>query len=181
MTFEQDDLLWMRQKSPEFGNEIPKSTASQILGVSKKDIDTKFPVKEISTGVNTLIVPLKDLSVVKKARLKDIELFQSKSKALVIMVFSPETYKQENDLNVRVFTPYPTIPEDPATGSANGCLAAYLVKYSYFNAKNVDIKVEQGYEIGRPSLLLLKADLNNNEFDINVGGKVIKVAEGYLM
>lgn len=48
------------------------------------------------------------------------------------------------------------ILEGPATGSANGCLAGYL-KYTYFGEENRYIPVEQGYEFGRPSLLLLKA------------------------
>ncbi|HHF51839.1 MAG TPA: PhzF family phenazine biosynthesis protein [Candidatus Aminicenantes bacterium] len=51
-----------------------------------------------------------------------------KTSSKLILVFSPETYHKENDLNVRVFGDYYQVPEDPATRSANGCLAGYLVK-----------------------------------------------------
>jgi trans-2,3-dihydro-3-hydroxyanthranilate isomerase len=77
-----------------------------------------------------------------------------------------------------VFADYLGIPEDPATGSANGCLAGYLVQNSYFGEAPINLRVEQGYEIGRPSLLLLKAQQNGGEIDVSVGGKVILVARG---
>lgn len=66
-----------------------------------------------------------------------------------------EAYNSENDLNVRDFAEYYGIPED--VESSNGCLAAYLVKYRYFENSKINIRVEQGYEINRPSLLFLKA------------------------
>jgi trans-2,3-dihydro-3-hydroxyanthranilate isomerase len=95
-----------------------------------------------------------------------------------ILVFCPETYHPENNLNVRVFVDLYGIPEDPATGSGNGCLVAYLSKYRYFGSDNVDARVEQGYEINRPSLLQLKAYLEGDTIEVFVGGKVILVATG---
>jgi len=97
-----------------------------------------------------------------------------------ILVFAPETYSTDNQLNARVFTDYLGIPEDPATGSANGCLAGYLVKYRYFGSPQVQVRVEQGYEMGRPSLLLLDAREENGSIHIRVGGRVILVAKGEL-
>jgi predicted PhzF superfamily epimerase YddE/YHI9 len=55
-----------------------------------------------------------------------------------------------------VFFAYYGIPEDPATGSGNGYLAGYLVKRRYFGTDQINLRVEQGYEIGRSSLLRLK-------------------------
>ena len=51
------------------------------------------------------------------------------AQAKALLVFSPETYQRRNDLSVRVFADYYGVPEDPATGSANGCLAAYLTRH----------------------------------------------------
>ena len=98
-----------------------------------------------------------------------------------LLVFCTETYNKENDINCRVFADLFGIPEDPATGSGNGCLAAYLVEHKYFSSSSIDIKVEQGYEIGRKSLLYLRAEKNKGEIDVNVGGNVIKIAEGVLV
>jgi len=84
-------------------------------------------------------------------------------------------------LNVRFFADYYGVPEDPATGSGNGCLAGYLVKHATLGKDRIDIRVEQGYEIGRPSLLLLKAEEKGEEIDVYVGGKVVMVAKGQLI
>lgn len=98
-----------------------------------------------------------------------------------ILVFCPETSSRENDLNVRVFAGLYGIPEDPAAGSANGCLAGYLSRYRYFGGDEVEARVEQGHEIGRPSLLRLKAGKREGKIDVYVGGKVVMVATGELL
>ncbi|HEY9300537.1 MAG TPA: PhzF family phenazine biosynthesis isomerase, partial [Phormidium sp.] len=102
----------------------------------------------------------------------------SKTNAKAILVFCPETNKPENDLSVRMFADYMGVPEDPATGSANGCLAGYLVEYNYFDENPIDLRVEQGYEIGRPSLLLLKSQRSATGIEVFVGGKSIMIAKG---
>jgi len=84
-------------------------------------------------------------------------------------------------LNVRVFVDYFGVPEDPATGSGNGCLAGYLVQQRYFGSDEINIRVEQGYEIDRPSLLYLRAEDKDGEIDVSVGGKVVMVAKGKLV
>ncbi len=84
-------------------------------------------------------------------------------------------------MNVRFFADYYGVPEDPATGSANGCLAGYLVKNRYFGEDKIDIRVEQGYEIGRPSLLFLRAEEIEGKIDVYVGGKVMMIAKGEFL
>jgi len=80
-----------------------------------------------------------------------------------------------------MFAPGLGFPEDPATGSANGCLAGYLVEHRYFGIDSIDVRVEQGYEIGRPSLLYLRAEKKDEETNIHVGGKVLMLARGELV
>ena len=84
-------------------------------------------------------------------------------------------------MNVRFFAGRYGIPEDPATGSGNGCLAGYLIKHAYFKKEKVNLKVEQGCELGRESLILLKAESKKNAIVVNVGGKVKTVAKGMLI
>lgn len=174
------DELWMEQKHPEFGEVLDKSVIAKALTIEEEDIDERFPVQEVSTGLPFMIVPLKTLDAVKKARVDRAVFFDliAKTEAKAPLIFCPETYNSKNDLNCRVFVDYYNIPEDPATGSANGCLAGYLVKYRYFAGTRIHVRVEQGYEIGRPSLLYLKAEEKGEAIDVLVGGKVFKIAEG---
>ena len=176
-------ILWMKQIEPSFGEIIEPAIISQVLGIDEKYLDERFPVQEVSTGMFFIIVPLKRLAVVKRAQIARDKYFEliEKTQAKAILIFCPETYNQDNNLNVRVFCDYYGIPEDPATGSGNGCLAGYLAKYRYFGISHVDIRVEQGYEIGRPSLLYLRVEDHNGRIDVSVGGKVAMVANGELI
>ena len=106
-----------------------------------------------------------------------VEPLQSKG----ILVFCPEARNAANQFSVRMFAEAMGVPEDPATGSANGCFAAYLVQHAYLGDRPVDVRVEQGYEIGRPSLLLLKAQKHQNMIEVSVGGNVVMVAKGELV
>jgi trans-2,3-dihydro-3-hydroxyanthranilate isomerase len=175
--------IWMEHKEPSFYGFFAPDLLADVLNINEEDIDGRFRIQEVSTGVPTIIVPLKNLAAIKKASInkkKYYELIKS-IKAKSILIFSPETYNKENDLNVRFFADFLGVPEDPETGSANGCLAAYLVRQDYFNKNNINIRVEQGYEIGRPSLLLLRAEEKEDKYYVAVGGKVIMVAEGKLV
>ena len=176
----QEEILWMQQNEPTFGQILDANKVSNVLNIDRENIDDRFPIQEVSTGLPVIIVPLKSLEAVKKVRINREKYFEliEHTDAKAIMVFSPEAYHSENDLNVRDFADYYGIPEDAATGSANGCLASYLVKYKYFNKSEINIRVEQGYEIERPSLLFLKASDDNGKINVNVGGKVVKMAQG---
>jgi trans-2,3-dihydro-3-hydroxyanthranilate isomerase len=175
-------ILWMQQKEPAFGHNIEPESISQVLGLNASDFDERFPVQEVTTGMFFMIVPLKTLDAVKRAKVVKDKYFKliENRQAKAILVFCPETYSKENDLNVRVFVDYFGIPEDPATGSGNGCLAGYLVKHRYFDTDQIDIRIEQGYEITRPSLIYLKAENNEGQIDVSVGGKVVMIARGKL-
>jgi trans-2,3-dihydro-3-hydroxyanthranilate isomerase len=177
------DILWMQQKEPTFGEIIEPKPLADILGIDEQEIDDRFPVQEVSTGLFFIITPLKSLDAVKRIRINRQKYFKliENTQAKAILVFCPETYLQENDLSVRVFCDYYGVPEDPATGSANGCLAGYLVKHRYFESNKIDIRVEQGYEINRPSLLYLKAGQKQGQIDVSVGGKVVMVAKGQFV
>ena len=177
------DVLWMRQNPPSFGRVLDPKSISHVLNLDENDIDDKYPVQEISTGLPFIIVPLKTLEAVKRASLdkeKYLKLIRNLD-AKAILIFCPETYNPQNNLNVRVFADYFGVPEDPATGSANGCLAGYLIRYRYFGRDRIDVRVEQGYEIGRPSLILIRGEYREGVIKVSVGGKVQMIAKGILI
>jgi len=174
------DLLWMQQKPPTFNQVFVAEAIAQVLNLEVAEIDSRFPIQEVSTGVPFIIVPLKTQSALKRVKVNKDKYFEliNTTQAKSLLVFCPETYSSANNLSVRVFADYFGVPEDPATGSANGCLAGYLVQYSYCGEEPINLRVEQGYEIGRPSLLLLKAQQKDGAIEVSVGGKVIMVANG---
>jgi trans-2,3-dihydro-3-hydroxyanthranilate isomerase len=177
---QQLEELWMQQKTPQFGQQLAIETISPILNLEPDDFDSRFPIQAVSTGVPFFIVPLKTHAALKRAKTnldKCLELVKT-TEPKAFCLFCPETYDVANQLSVRMFADAMGIAEDPATGSANGCLAGYLSHYAYFGSDRVDVRVEQGHEIGRPSLLLLKASRAGETIEVFVGGKVILVAKG---
>ena len=180
VTFSEDSVVWMKQMPPAFGKQFDASTLARVLGIEISDIDQHFPIEEVSTGFPHLIVPLKDLDALKRSRINKDEYFALVSHAWArnILVFSREAYEPGQSLSVRVFADFYGVPEDAATGSGNGCLAAYLVRHKLFGSPNLDVLAGQGYEIGRPSTLALRANENKSGIEVHVGGSVVEVAQG---
>jgi trans-2,3-dihydro-3-hydroxyanthranilate isomerase len=178
-----DGVLWMTQKPPVLGSVFRPEEIAEAIGVSPSDIDDRFPVQEVSTGLPAAIVPLKSNGALARARRSQEALDRLKEKygMITVLFFSAEPRDRSNDLSVRVFTVYPSVPEDPATGSACGCLAGYLSKHRYFGKDVVDVRAEQGYEMGRPSLLRLQAKPAEDEIEVRVGGRAVLVARGELV
>ncbi len=175
------EILWMRQVPPVFGQVFGAERLAKVLQVNPDAFDAKFPIQEVSTGMPFIIVPLKTLDDVKRAQINTSNLLEMSSDVRGgILIFSPQTIHAGNNLHVRVFVDLGGIPEDPATGSGNGCLAGYLSHYHYFGTDKVDVKVEQGYEVRRPSLLLLKAQKIAETLQVEVGGTVFLVGKGKL-
>ena len=174
--------IWMEQNVPAFGQFFDPELITNTLYLREEDIDIRFPIQEVSTGLPFIIVPLKTLDALKRARVEREKFFDlvENTNAKSILIFCPEARKKGNHLSVRVFTEVPGF-EDPATGSGNGCLASYLVHHQYFGKSSVDIRVEQGYEIGRPSLLLLRSEEKEGQISVSVGGKAYIVAKGELL
>lgn len=177
---DQIDILWMKQNAPTFDRVFDTGPIAQILNLDKSDIDDRFPTQEVSTGLPFIIIPLKTLGALKRAKVARDKYFEliKDTAAKGLFIFCPQTYNRQNDLSVRAFLDYYGVPEDPACGSGAGCLAGYLVKYRYFGKDRIDVRVEEGYEIGRPSLLFLKAEDKEGKIDVSVGGKVIMIARG---
>jgi len=174
------DILWMQQNPPVFGDVLTAETIAPVLSLDTHDMDSRFPIQEVSTGVPFIIVPLISLDALQRIKVNVDRLFPvvENLQAKEILVFCPETRHSANQFSARVFAHYLGVPEDPATGSANGCFAGYLVQHAYFGETRLDVRVEQGYEMGRPSLLRLKAQKVEEKINVFVGGRVIKVAQG---
>jgi len=177
------ETLWMRQQPPEFGETVDREAVTTTLGLDPDRLDDAWPVQVVSTGLPTIIVPLVDrdaLEAIELDRQAYDDLVADRD-AKLVFAFCADPREADDDVAARMFAPFYDVPEDPATGSANGCLAAYLAHHEYFGSPSVDVRVEQGYEMGRPSLLFLDSEADGGEVSVEVGGSVVPVAEGELL
>lgn len=168
--------LAMRQNQPEFGITIEKSAVAPALSIREEDIRDDYPVQEVSTGLEAVIVPLKTVEALERCRVDHDRLhaFHQAYRKCNVLAFVP----QGAGLRVRVFMDDPGFLEDPATGSANGDLAAYLLYHRFFAGSELSYTVSQGGEMGRPSTLLVRAGLQNGVYTIYVGGQAHIIASG---
>ena len=179
----EPDVLWMKQLNPVFGKTHEPGKFAGLLGIDADDIDQRYPIQEVSTGFPFFIVPLKNRRALEKSKLRKETFLEyvSKTESKAPLIFCPEPRNARNQLACRMFASYFGVEEDPATGSANGCLAGYLVRHRYFGSAQVDARVEQGYEMGRPSLLYLRSEDKGDHVEVSVGGKCVMVAKGELV
>ncbi|WP_256295746.1 PhzF family phenazine biosynthesis protein [Haloarchaeobius salinus] len=181
---DEDPLYWMTQRPPEFGRTFDRGTAAAALGLSVDDVRDDLPVQWVSTGLPTVVVPLRDRNALERAEVDPdgYAALTGDHDGKNVLAFCPEPRDSAHDYADRVFAPFYGVTEDPATGSSNGCLAGYLVRH---RDAPLDVVVEQGYEMGRPSLLHLVAGERDGsdgdgEIEVQVGGRVVPVARGEL-
>jgi trans-2,3-dihydro-3-hydroxyanthranilate isomerase len=186
VTFERtsdgDEVLWLEPRPPTFGATASRETLARVLGLSPSDIDAHHPVQHVSTGLPFWIVPLTGLDAARRCRVSRdaYDAFVRNAEAKAIFVFARETVDPANAIHARMFSDWYGVPEDPATGSAAACLAAYLVAHRVLGGSEVAVRVEQGMEMGRPSILELRARASGGRYDLRVGGRVVPVAAGVL-
>lgn len=179
----------MSQPKPEFLDPIDAVDDVYLIGgalsLPKHVIaDTKWPLQVVSTGLPVLIVPVRTLTAVRSinpdasAIINVCERFGANG----IMVFTTVTVESFASVHARMFAPKIGILEDPATGSAGGALGAYLVQNGVVEiGPTTNILIEQGYEIDRPSRILVQVESDDDVIQgVKVGGHCVMVVEGTL-
>jgi trans-2,3-dihydro-3-hydroxyanthranilate isomerase len=99
----------------------------------------------------------------------------------LIYLFCRQTHHAENDLCARFFFDAHGVREDPATGNGATFLGTYFLEHGFLSDSNLDLRIEQGYEIGRPSLVMLRARMVGRSREVSVGGRVIPTVQGELL
>jgi trans-2,3-dihydro-3-hydroxyanthranilate isomerase len=178
----------MTQDRPSFHAVLEEvGELAAALGLAPEAItETGLPVQLVSTGIPQLMVPVRHLAGVQRlaADQLDVATLTRVCRRLgtdCVMVFSLEREGADATVHTRMFAPSLGVPEDPATGSANGALGAYLVHHRAVpvTEPTTYITSEQGLEMGRPSTLYVEVDSGDGEVTaVRVGGEVVAVAEG---
>ncbi len=175
--FDAENGMTMRQNPPRFGAAVDKGEIAAVFGLDEADIRDDYPVQWASTGLEAVLIPLQSRDALKKIRM-DREAFCGYI----------GRYPQ-NNCNHLFFTDMGNarfaarcmmedFVEDPATGSANGNLAAYLLQHDYFGCDPIVYTVHQGEDMGRPSVLHVRAGKKDGVWNIEVGGGCRIIAEG---
>ncbi len=179
----------MTQPKPLFLGSVEESDdlfdIAKALGLSKNQIvDTKCPVMVVSTGLPVLIVPVRTLTAVRSIVPDAAAIVElcGRLGANGIMVFTTVTVEPFAAVHTRMFAPSIGILEDPATGSASGAMGAYLVHNGLVEVGPMtELIVEQGYEIARPSRILVQVESEDDAIQtVKVGGQCVMVVKGTL-
>jgi trans-2,3-dihydro-3-hydroxyanthranilate isomerase len=173
-------------KLPEFGPKPPSvETIAATLSLDVMDVLGDEPgAQAVSCGVPFLFVPVRDREAVRRARVNRTlwEKTLSSFWAPHLYVFAHDPELDGSDLRARMFAPAMGIEEDPATGSAATALAGYLGVRADTSQGTLQWVVEQGFEMGRPSLLHIEADTKDGEIsEIRIGGSSVLVSEGTMV
>ena len=170
----------MTQKPPEFGQTFSSSETAACFGLAESDLRSDCPVQVVSTGVAFLMVPVTGLGKLEKIRMDRDALAVLTKKAGVdaAYVFALEGFSAQADTHARLIDPHGS-NEDPYTGSATGCMGAYLVQYGL--KKGPIIQAEQGHFVQRPGLGILDVVGKPGAVQqVKLGGAAVKVLDGQL-
>ena len=125
----------------------------------------------------------RSLDALRRSRL-DLETFAplaAEGFPPLVYLFCRQTYDSANDLCARFFFDAHGVREDPATGNGAAFLGAYLLEHRLFPDSDLDLRIEQGYEIRRPSLVMLRARMVGSSREVSVGGRIIPTVQGELL
>jgi trans-2,3-dihydro-3-hydroxyanthranilate isomerase len=175
----------MTQVDPVFGVQHDKEAVARATGLRVEDFDSSLPIETVSTGLPYTVTPLKSLAIVQNLRLdlSRADEYLEKTGGKFFYFVARETVDPAARMHARMLF---YNGEDPATGSAAGCAAAWMVAHGVVRADE-RVLIEQGIEMRRPSRIFVRAsrlgvDRDNRVVNVRVGGNAIEVmrAEVFL-
>lgn len=184
VTFSRDsagmDFGEMRQRDPQFGMmHSDREAIAKIAGISASDLDSELPIQTVSTGMPFVIVPVRTLQAMRRLQVDQRagNEYLSRCDGKFFYFVSRETEASDANLHARMIF---YNGEDPATGSAAGCCAAWAVQHGVV-ASEEPAMIEQGIETRRPSRIHFRAaKIGTSVTNVRVGGYCARVSEGVL-
>ena len=171
-------------KLPEVGPPLPsRADLAKCLSVEEQDVmDDGWSPQIVSCGLGFAFVPVRDRGVVARSHLhmESWEKHLANTPGHAVMIFALDAEEAGHDVRARMFGPGFGMVEDPATGSACAALGGYLAARTRQDGTQRWV-VEQGYEMGRPSLIHVEADRSDGKIRaVRVGGDSVLVSEGRI-
>jgi len=165
----------MRQNDPQFGETHQHARVAQALGVPLAELDENFPIQTVSTGMPFTIVAFRQTSTLRELRVswQQIAAYLQSVQGSGFLYFVARDGERRLHARMIFYN-----GEDPATGSAAGCCAAWAVKYDVL-APDEQGLIEQGREVRRPSSIYVRATKAGETItNVRVGGHVAPVIDG---
>lgn len=169
---ESDPLLWLRTPPITKGSRFDAAACAQAVGLDARDV-LEVPCEIWTAGNPTLYIAVRDVATVDRSQADTAALralYANERESICTFVFAPTA----NGAYSRMFAPDHGVPEDPATGSATGPLAAFMLEYGLAPATNDGARLvsEQGVKMGRRSELHIRLVGDRGSKGIEVGGYV---------
>jgi trans-2,3-dihydro-3-hydroxyanthranilate isomerase len=171
----------MTQINPTFVLQHDREAVARATGLRPQDFDDSLPIETISTGIAYTLTPLKSLAAMQNLQidLNRAAEYLSRTAGKFFYFVTRETVDREARLHARMLF---YNGEDPATGSAAGCTAAWMVAHGVANPDE-RVLIEQGIEMKRPSRIFVRAafdgkSADNRVVNVRVGGNSVEIMRG---
>lgn len=170
----------MRQRDPEFGSPLSREEVARVIGIAVDEISREWPIQPVSTGLTFTIVPFlnpQTLSNLKFSYVQAVE-FLKNTGANFLYFLCPERREGRLEAQARMFF---YGGEDPATGSAAGCAASWMVRHGVAN-NDEQVVIRQGIECRRPSEMYVRAMREGDRVaNVRVGGYAVEILRGTVV
>jgi trans-2,3-dihydro-3-hydroxyanthranilate isomerase len=167
----------MRQRDPEFGTTLSRDVVARVIGIDVDEIPSEWPIQLVSTGLTFTIVPFRNrqtLSGLKFTYAQAAE-FLKNTGANFFYFLCPERREGRLEARARMFF---YNGEDPATGSAAGCAASWMVQHGVAKIDE-QVLIRQGIECRRPSEMYVRATRKDERVtNVRVGGYAVEILRG---
>jgi trans-2,3-dihydro-3-hydroxyanthranilate isomerase len=168
----------MRQVDPQFGKLHAHAEVAMVLGIQTSELDENLPIHSVSTGMWFTVVPFRSLATLQNLKVSwhQMETYlRSLGENSFFYFVCRETVNPNVTLHARMIF---YNGEDPATGSAAGCCAAWAVRNGVLQSDEQGL-IEQGIEVRRPSSIYIRAEKSGGAItNVRVGGHVVQIVDG---
>ena len=176
-------VTWFRAPEMTLGPVGDPGRMAAALGLDAADF-CATPIQQVAAGTAAMIVPLRSLAALRRCRL-NLDAYRpllAGGFPPLVYVFCREAREPNNHLSARFFFEAYGVREDPATGNGAAFLGEYLIAHRPFDTPPpYALRIEQGHEMGRPSIVLLRAGIGDGAQSVFVGGAVLPVLAGRLL
>jgi trans-2,3-dihydro-3-hydroxyanthranilate isomerase len=167
----------MRQRDPEFGAPLSREDVARVVGIPVDEISSEWPIQPVSTGLTFTIVPFRNRQALSDLKFSYIQAaeFLRKTGANFFYFLCPERREGQLEARARMFF---YGGEDPATGSAAGCAASWMVQHGVAKSDE-QVVIQQGVECRRPSEMHVRATREGGRVtNVRVGGYAVEILRG---